>query len=329
MGIYIFRRSLYAIALLFVISLVVFVLFAALPFDPAALTCGKNCTAEVIEANRIRLGYDLPMWEQYIKFLQGIVSGRTYGSGTAAFSCPAPALGYSFTQQGCVTELIFKALPATFWLAIGSVTLWVGTGVLLGIWAARRRGGAPDHIINVLTVFATSMPTFLTGQMLLTFIIGKFGLIPPPDYYEPYQNFPKFFMTMLLPWIVLALPGLAIYARLTRGFVLETGNEDFVRTARAKGLPEKTILWRHTLRPALSPLTTLTALDFAFMLGGAVVTEKIFSIPGLGRLTIISVTNYDLPVIVGTTLLAATFIVVANLVVDILYSVIDPRVRLQ
>jgi peptide/nickel transport system permease protein len=328
-GIYIFRRTLYAIALLFVISLVVFVLFSALPFDPASLTCGKNCTTEVIEANRIRLGYDLPMWEQYVKFLQGIFSGRDYGHGVASFTCPAPALGYSFFRQECVTSLLITALPPTIWLAIGSVTLWVGTGILLGIWAARRRGGAPDHIINVLTVFATSMPTFLTGQMALTFLIGKFGWIPPPDYYEPYQNFPKFFSTMFLPWIVLALPGLAIYARLTRGFVLETGSEDFVRTARAKGLPEKTILWRHTLRPALSPLTTLAALDLAFMLGGAVVTEKIFSIPGLGRLTIQSVIQYDLPVIVGTTILAAAFIVVANLIVDILYSVIDPRVRLK
>ena len=326
---YIIRRAMYSAVLLLIISVVVYVLFAALPFDPAALTCGKNCTEQVIAANRIRLGYDLPIWEQYLKFLQGIFVGREYGSGTAAFTCPAPSLGYSFRQQGCVTDLIKNALPPTIYLAIGSVTLWVGTGVMLGIWAARRRGGLPDHMINILTVFATSMPTFLTGQMLLTFLIGRFGLIPPPDYYPPLENFPKFILTMFLPCLVLALPGLAIYSRLTRGFVIETGGEDFVRTARAKGLPERTILRRHTLRPALAPLTTLAALDFAFMLGGAIVTEKIFSIPGLGRLTIQSVIEYDLPIIVATTLLAATFIVVANLIVDILYSVIDPRVRVE
>jgi peptide/nickel transport system permease protein len=326
---YIVRRAFYAVVLLFVISVAVYLLFSVLPFDPASLTCGKNCTAEVIAANRVRLGYDLPLWEQYLKFLQGIFMGRDYGSGTAAFTCPAPSFGYSFRKQECVTDLLVEALPATIYIAIGAVTLWVGTGVMLGIWAARRRGGLPDHLINVLTVFATSMPTFLTGQMLLTFLIGRFGLIPPPDYYPPLEDFPKFFMTMFLPWIVLALPGLAIYARLTRTFVIETGSEDFVRTARSKGLSERMILRRHTLRPALAPLTTLAAMDLAFMLGGAIVTEKIFSIPGLGRLTIQSVLEYDLPVIVATTLLAASFIVVANLIVDILYSVIDPRVRVS
>lgn len=329
MATYILRRTIYALVMIIAISIFIYVLFSALPFDPAALTCGKNCTPTTIAANRHRLGYDLPMWSQYWEFMKGIFAGRTYGSGDAQWVCKAPSLGYSFHQQACVTDLIAKALPPTIFLAIGAVTLWVGTGVLLGIWAARRRGGLPDHVITVLTVFATSMPTFLTGLMFLTFIIGRFGLIPPPDYYQPWENFPKFFTTMLLPCIVLALPSLAVYARLTRGFVIETGSEDFVRTARSKGLAEKVILRRHTLRPALAPLTTLAALDFAFMLGGAIVTEKIFSIPGLGRLTIQSVIEYDLPVIVATTLLAAAFIVFANLIVDILYSFIDPRVSVE
>jgi peptide/nickel transport system permease protein len=317
----------YTLVLLLLISFAVFTIFALLPVDPAALTCGKNCTPEWIEQNRIRLGYNLPFYEQYWEFLKGIFIGRNYGSGSAEFSCQAPALGYSFAKGECVTTLVADALPATFYLAVGAVTLWVGTGIMLGIWAARRRGGFVDNSINVLTVIATSLPTFLTGQILLILMVSRFRLLPYPEYVTPFEDPVQFLQTMILPWITLALPGLAIYAKLTRGAVLDTGSEDYVRTARAKGLSERVILRKHTLRPALSPLSTLAAMDFAFMLGGAIITEKIFSIPGIGRLAIRAVVDVDLPLIVGTTLIAAFIIVVMNLIVDVLYAVIDPRVR--
>lgn len=329
MGLFIVRRALQSIVLLLLISFTVFTIFSLLPVDPAALTCGKNCTPEWIEQNRVRLGYDLPIYQQYWEFLKGIFIGRNYGSGTAEFSCQAPALGYSFSKGECVTTLINEALPVTVYLAIGAVTLWVSTGVLLGIWAARRRGGFADHAINILTVFATSLPTFLTGQVLLILMVSRFQLLPYPDYASPFEDPVRFFQTMLLPWVTLALPGLALYAKLTRGAVLDTGSEDYVRTARAKGLSEREVLRKHTLRPALSPLATLAAMDFAFMLGGAIITEQIFNIPGLGRLAIKAVTDIDLPIVVGTTLVAATIIVIANLVVDVLYAVIDPRVRVS
>lgn len=327
MGLFVVRRSGYTLVLLLLISFAVFTIFALLPVDPAALTCGKNCTPEWIEQNRIRLGYNLPFYEQYWEFLKGIFVGRNYGSGTAEFSCQAPALGYSFAKGECVTTLVFAALPATFYLAVGAVTLWVGTGIMLGIWAARRRGGFVDNSINVLTVIATSLPTFLTGQILLILMVSRFRLLPYPEYVTPFEDPLQFLQTMILPWITLALPGLAIYAKLTRGAVLDTGSEDYVRTARAKGLSESVILRKHTLRPALSPLSTLAAMDFAFMLGGAIITEQIFSIPGIGRLAIKAVVDVDLPLIVGTTLIAAFIIVVMNLIVDVLYAVIDPRVR--
>jgi peptide/nickel transport system permease protein len=317
----------YTLVLLLLISFAVFTIFALLPVDPAALTCGKNCTPQWIEQNRIRLGYNLPFYEQYWEFLKGIFIGRNYGSGSAEFSCQAPALGYSFAKGECVTTLVADALPATFYLAVGAVTLWVGTGIMLGIWAARRRGGFADNSINVLTVVATSLPTFLTGQILLILMVSRFRLLPYPEYVTPFEDPVQFLQTMILPWITLALPGLAIYAKLTRGAVLDTGSEDYVRTARAKGLSERVILRKHTLRPALSPLSTLAAMDFAFMLGGAIITEKIFSIPGIGRLAIRAVVDVDLPLIVGTTLIAAFIIVVMNLIVDVLYAVIDPRVR--
>jgi peptide/nickel transport system permease protein len=158
-------------------------------------------------------------------------------------------------------------------------------------------------------------------------MVSRFRLLPYPEYVTPFEDPVQFLQTMILPWITLALPGLAIYAKLTRGAVLDTGSEDYVRTARAKGLSERVILRKHTLRPALSPLSTLAAMDFAFMLGGAIITEKIFSIPGIGRLAIRAVVDVDLPLIVGTTLIAAFIIVVMNLIVDVLYAVIDPRVR--
>jgi peptide/nickel transport system permease protein len=317
----------YTLVLLLLISFAVFTIFALLPVDPAALTCGKNCTPEWIEQNRIRLGYNLPFYEQYWEFLKGIFIGRDYGSGTAEFSCQAPALGYSFAKGACVTTLVTGALPATFYLAVGAVTLWVGVGVMLGIWAARRRGGFVDNSINVLTVIATSLPTFLTGQILLILMVSRFQILPYPEYVTPFEDPLQFLQTMILPWITLALPGLAIYAKLTRGAVLDTGSEDYVRTARAKGLSERVILRKHTLRPALSPLSTLAAMDFAFMLGGAIITETIFGIPGIGRLAIRAVVDVDLPLIVGTTLIAAFIIVLMNLIVDVLYAVIDPRVR--
>ncbi|MEY2634795.1 MAG: hypothetical protein RIS75_735 [Actinomycetota bacterium] len=327
MGRFIARRAAYTLVLLLVISAATYFIFAMLPVDPALLTCGKNCKPELIEANRHRLGYDLPIYQQYWEFLKGIFIGRSYGSGTAVFTCAAPALGYSFYKGECVTTLITDAMPATIYLAVGAVTLWVGTGILLGIWAARRRGGAADHTINILTVIATSLPTFLTGQLMLVFIVARWELLPYPDYTPPNEDIIAFLTTMILPWITLALPGLALYAKLTRNSVLETSGEDYVRTARAKGLSERVIMRKHTLRPALSPLATLAAMDLAFMLGGAIITEKIFGIPGIGRLAIRSVVDMDLPIIVGTTLVAATIIVLANLVVDVLYAVIDPRVR--
>ena len=329
MGSYIARRVVYAMLLLLAISFAVYVIFALLPVDPALLTCGKNCKPQLIEANRIRLGYDQPIIIQYWEFLKGLFIGRSYGTGTAAFACAAPALGYSFQRGECVTTLISDALPATVYLAVGAVTLWVVTGILLGIFAARRRGRFSDRFINIFTVVATSLPTFLTGQLLLIFLVARFQLLPYPDYESPFDDPVAFFSTMLLPWITLALPGLAIYAKLTRNAVAETEAEDYVRTARAKGLTERLILRRHTLRPALSPLATLAAMDLAFMLGGAIITEVIFNIPGLGRLAIASVETIDLPVVVGTTFVSATIIVFFNLIVDVMYATIDPRVRVS
>lgn len=327
MAVYIVRRLLFAVVLLFAVSVVTYLLFAALPTDPAALTCGKNCKPELIEANRVRLGYDKPLVEQYWRFLKGIFVGRDYGVGQAAFSCPAPSLGYSFNQKDCVTTLIARTFPVTFWLAIGSFVLWMIIGVGLGVVAALHRGKWQDRASTVFSVIGISMPSFYVGLLVLFTFVIWLGIVPFPSYVSPFEDPVRFLQTMILPWMSLAILNAATYVRLTRSGMLEAMNEEYVRLGIAKGLPRRTVVRKYVLRSALVPIVTLAGFDFAALLGGAVITESVFSLPGLGRLSIRSVSDSDLPVLVGATLVAATFIIVANVVVDIVYGFLDPRVK--
>ena len=325
---YVIRRVLTGLLILVLLSMLTFLLFSVLPSDPAALTCGKNCTPQVIEANRIRLGLDLPLWQQYWEFVRGLFAGRTYGSGTATFECNAPCLGYSFRRGEEVTPLILNALPPTIFLALGAFILWMITGVLLGIYAALRRGRWQERVTLGGALIGYSFPSFFIGLLLLFFVVIRWRLLPYPSYVPPTENPVQFLQTMILPWITLALLFAAFYIRLTRNQMLETLSEDYIRTARAKGLPEKVVVGKHGLRAGLTPIVTAAGLDLAGLLGGAIIIESVFSIPGLGRLAVNAVTDSDLPVIVATVLVAGSIIVVANVIVDLLYAVIDPRVRL-
>lgn len=327
---YISRRLTVSLLILFAASFAVYVIFAFLPFDPAALTCGKNCNDPgIIEANRHRLGYDLPFFTQYFLFLKGLFFGRSFGEGAALINCPAPALGYSFQEHGCVTTLISEALPVTFSLAIGAIVMWLALGIGLGILAARFRGRIVDRLSTIFVLIGTSLPTFLTGLLLVVFVVIRWRLIPFPsgNYTSFFENPFEWAQILLLPWLTLAFAYAALYTRFVRSSVIDTSNEDYIRTARAKGLSEGVILGKHTLRAALAPIATMAGLDFAGLLGGAILTESVFNLPGLGRLAISAVTKYDLPIIVATTLLAAFIVVIMNLIVDILYAYIDPRVR--
>ena len=327
---YISRRLAVSFLILLSVSFAVYVIFAFLPFDPAALTCGKNCNDPgIIEANRRRLGYDLPFFTQYFLFLKGLFFGRTFGEGAALINCPAPSLGYSFQQHACVTNLIGEALPVTFSLAIGAIVMWLALGIGLGILAARFRGRIVDRLSTIFVLIGTSLPTFLTGLLLLVFVVIRWGLIPfPSGNYTPFFENPfEWAQILFLPWLTLAFAYAALYTRFVRSSVIDTSNEDYIRTARAKGLSESVILGKHTLRAALAPIATMAGLDFAGLLGGAILTESVFNLPGLGRMAISAVVKYDLPIIVATTLLAAFIVVIMNLIVDILYAYIDPRVR--
>ena len=328
MASYIARRLIAMLLMLIALSMIVFLLFNALPADPARLTCGKACTPAVIEANRVRLGLDKPLYEQYGTFVKGIFAGRTYGSGTATFECHTPCLGYSFRKGEEVTSLISHALPVTIQLALGAFVLWIVAGVSVGIVAALRRGKWQDRTIMGFALIGYSFPSFFIGLLLIFFVQIRWGLVGYEGYVPFFDNPSLWFQGLILPWIALALLFAAFYARLTRNQMLETLGEDYIRTARSKGLNERTVIGKHALRAGLTPIVTAAGLDLAGLLGGAIVTEAVFNLPGIGRLSIDSVVDSDLPIITATVLLAATFVIVANLVVDILYAVIDPRVRL-
>ncbi len=326
---YLIRRVIGMFVLLFLLTIAVFFLFNLLPGDPARLTCGKACTPALIEANRHRLGLDEPVLVQYEKFAVGIFLGRTFSPDSPEpIDCHAPCLGYSFNRHEEVTSLIARAAPVTFWLAIGAFLMWIVAGISLGIVAALRRGRWPDRVIMTISMIGYSLPSFFIGLVLIFFVIIKWQLLPFPSYVSPFENPGQFFQTMLLPWIVLATLNAAFYVRLTRNQVLEVFGDDFVRTARAKGLPERVVVVKHALRAGLTPIVTAAGLDLAYLLGGAIISENLFSLPGLGSLAVGSVIQSDLPLITGITLFTSTIIIVANLVVDMLYAVVDPRVRI-
>ena len=214
-------------------------------------------------------------------------------------------------------------------LALGALTIWLVAGVSLGVIAARFRGRWADTTSSVFVLLGTSLPTFVTGLALLIWVTIKWKLVPLSVIgYTPFLENPvKFLQFFILPWITLAIAYAALYTRFTRAAVLEILGEDYIRTARAKGVKERAVLLKHTMRAVFAPIITLAGLDFAGLIGGAIITETIFNLPGLGRLTLRSVTEFDLSIVLATTILAASVVIIMNLIVDMLYAVLDPRVR--
>jgi len=328
---YVAGRLLYTAVLLAIVSLTIFVIFDLIPVDPARLICSKQCTPSLVEANRQRLGLDVSVKEQWWRFMIGLFAGRTFSEGGIPIFCPAPSLGYSFPRHECVTNIVGQAFPITLSLALGAFILWLSVGVSLGVVSARKKGKFADRAASVFVLVGTSLPTFISGILVVLFIVLQFNLVNPLDlgkWHNPFTDPLGWLNTFFFPCATLALAYAATYTRFTRSNVIETSSEDYIRTARAKGLSEKVILRKHTLRAALAPIITIAGLDFAGLLGGAVITEGIFGLDGLGRLSIKAVTQtYDLPIIVATTLIASAFVLIMNLIVDITYAYIDPRVR--
>lgn len=329
------RRTLQRIGVLVVQTLLVlviivsltFVLFSAWPADPALLACGRPCTPERLESARTFLGYDQPWYAQVWNYLGGIVAGRTFGSGAGAIHCDAPCLGYSFRLGAPVTGLIASRIPITASLAIGAAVLWLIGGVVAGMVSALRRGTLADRGIMALTVVGVSAPSYLLA--LLGILVLGFTLdVVPVANYVPFSTSPiDWAWHLILPWTVLAFINAAVYARLVRGHMLENLGLDYVRMARSLGLTERTVISRQVLPNVLTPVIPLVALDLGALLGGAVITERVFSMPGVGSLLMDAVGQTDLPIIVGVTVFAAAIVIVANLVADVLTTLLDPRIQ--
>jgi len=333
---YILRRLVSVVVMLLVISIATFLLFFAAPEDPARLTCAKNCTPAIIEGNRKALGFDKPIPVQYASFLRGFVQDRDFPDDPvlkqkipdAVVTCQAPCLGYSVLQQRPVRDILGEGLPVTASIAVAAFLLWIVVGVSGGAIAALNRGGWLDRLIVGLALIGFSLPSFFIGLILLTFVAIKWQLVPIPEF-TPFADDPaQWARGLLLPAVTLAAVFAASYVRLTRAYMLETMSEDYIRTARAKGVKESTVVTRHGLRAALTPIVTAAGLDLGGLLGGAIISERVFGFHGLGYLAVDAVIATDLAVIVGLVVVASFFVVMANLIVDVLYGVIDPRVRL-
>jgi peptide/nickel transport system permease protein len=313
----ILKRLLSGIVVLWVISIAVFALFFIAPRNVAREIAGRQATPLTVELVTRRLGLNRPIIDQYGSFAWNLLHGN---------------LGYSYYSSEPVTSLIASRIGVTASLTIGGAILWLVIGVSTGVLAATHPRSLIDKGATFFAVFFYSMPTFLLGLILLYVLFFRLHLagipiFPGSGYVSIFSNPLAWAQHLILPWIAVALTTAATYTRLTRAGMLEVLGEDYIRTARAKGVSERRITYRHALRAALTSVVTQLGIDVGVLLGGAVVTENIFGLPGLGQLAVQSVTNQDLPVIIGIVMLGAAFVVVANFAVDVFYAVLDPRVR--
>ena len=317
MGAYIVRRVLWALLLLLVVSFLTFVIFNVFPSaDPAALRAGRNATPALVHQIRINLGLNKPFYVQFWNYLKGLVEHFN--------------LGYSYYNSESVKSEIFSRMPATISVTVGGFLVWMLIGIPVGIVSAIRPRSILDRMMMGGSLVAISAPVYFLGLVSLFLFAkgtGQLQWFGAAGSYVPIsQNAGVWFNSLVLPWVTLAAAFAAFYARMTRGNLIETMHEDYIRTARAKGLRERVVITKHGLRAALTPIVTMAGMDIGLLLGGAILTEIVFNIPGIGRYAYDAIVNSDLPAIQGTVLFGAFFIVFANLVVDILYAFLDPRV---
>ncbi|MDQ3986802.1 MAG: ABC transporter permease, partial [Actinomycetota bacterium] len=298
---------------------ITFVIFYMLPAeDPAIRFAGKAPTPALVAEVKNQLGLDDPIYVQYGRFVRNVFLGDEHGW---------PGLGFSFDTRSPIREEIFDRTVVTLQLAMGAAIVWLALGIPIGIVSALKRRSIVDRVAMGFALFGISAPVFWLGLMALYLFWEKWDILPGTGYEPIGGGFGDWFSHMILPWFVLALLFAAFYARMVRGNMIETMSEDYIRTARAKGLSERRVVFKHGLRASLTPIVTMFGIDLGTLLGGAVITEKVFNIPGLGDYAIRAVGNVDLPVIVAVVVFAALFISLLNLIVDVVYAYLDPRVR--
>jgi peptide/nickel transport system permease protein len=316
---FLLRRVGFGVVVMWLVATTVFIMYFIAPHDVARTLAGRQASEATIAAIRHNLGLDRPVIAQYGSFLWRALHGD---------------FGYSYTNAEPVTSLIGNGLPVTASLVIGGAVLWLFMGVGIGVLAATRPRSVLDRTATGFSLFFYSMPTFLLGEVLLLLFFFRLHLLgidlfPGAGYTPLLQDPVEWARHLVLPWFTIALVTAATYVRLTRGSMLDVLGEDYIRTARAKGLSRRRVIYRHGLRAGLTPVVTQFGIDVGTLLGGAIVTENVFGLPGLGELAISALSKQDLPTVIGLVLLASAFVVIANIVVDILYSVLDARVRVS
>jgi ABC-type dipeptide/oligopeptide/nickel transport systems, permease components len=321
MGRYLIRRTLFLILVLFIVSIITFIVFVKLPSqDPAIRAAGRSPTPELIATIRAKFGLDQPIYVQFSRFARGLVPWPGIFLNEDVY--------FSYTNHVAVKEEIYSRVPVTATLALGAAVVWLALGLPIGIVSAIKPRSIFDRAGMIFALIGVSAPVFWLGLLSLYIFWYKLQWLPgsgiPPD-----ENMVEAVMAgrFILPWFVLALSFAAFYSRMVRGNLIETMSEDYIRTARAKGISENRVIFKHGLRAALTPVVTMLGLDIGILLGGAVITETVFNLPGLGQYAVRSLLNSDFPAIMGVTIFAAFFICVANLFVDVAYAFLDPRVR--
>jgi peptide/nickel transport system permease protein len=326
MAAYIFRRVLIAFSVILVALVVSFLLFFAAPTDPAGVLCGLRCTPDRIHDITVSLHLNDPIPTQIFDYIKGIFVGRDIITGGVTQHCSAPCLGYSYQLGEPVTSIVMDRLPVTVSIVLGASVIYVTLGVVSGVIAARRRGTYIDRVTVGTSLGLGAIPYFVVALLAALFVSGN---ILPEAQWTPINDDPvKWFTGLIVPWLTLGIVNASSYIRYARGSMIESLSEDYVRTARAKGLSERKVVFKHALRAAITPIVTLYGLDLAFNLTGAIFTESIFGLNGLGVMTLNAFGRYDLPVLMAGVLIGAILLVFFNLLVDILYTVLDPRVRL-
>jgi peptide/nickel transport system permease protein len=321
MGRYLIRRSLFLVLVMVIVSMLTFLIFLKLPpGDPARRAAGRRSTERTIALARHNLGLDQPWYVQYGRFAKGLVPWPGWWMNKQVY--------FSYDNYVPVWEEVRDRLPVTFTLAVGAAAVWLLIGIPIGIASATKPRSARDRAGMLFALFGVSAPVFWLGQLFLFFFWFKLRIAPSSGMEIGAGVWESVLAgKFLMPWIVLSLTFAAFYARMVRGNLIETMSEDYIRTARAKGLSERRVVYRHGLRSALTPVATMFGLDLGILLGGAVITETVFNLPGLGQYVVNALQVADFPAVMGVTIFAAFFVVVANLVVDVVYAFLDPRVR--